>query len=86
MAGISGTDWSWAPLLFDMDNDGIKDLFIANGIKRDYINKDYLKYFEKRFKEITESGRKDKNELITSVLNKCPTEKKTTIFSGTTVI
>ena len=31
IAGIPSTDWSWGPLLFDMDNDGKKDLFIPNG-------------------------------------------------------
>ncbi|MCL6267074.1 VCBS repeat-containing protein [Flagellimonas myxillae] len=41
MAGISNTDWSWAPLLADFDNDGDKDIFISNGIKRDFRNKDY---------------------------------------------
>ena len=43
-AGISNTDWSWAPLLADYDNDGLKDLFIANGYYRDYTNRDFLKY------------------------------------------
>ena len=40
LAGISNTDWSWSTLLFDMDNDGWKDLFISNGIRRDIQNKD----------------------------------------------
>ncbi|MGB3780858.1 MAG: VCBS repeat-containing protein [Tunicatimonas sp.] len=40
LAGISDTDWSWSTLLFDMDNDGWKDLFISNGIRRDIQNKD----------------------------------------------
>ncbi|MEM0995407.1 MAG: VCBS repeat-containing protein, partial [Bacteroidota bacterium] len=38
LLGISNTDWSWAPLLFDMDNDGWQDLFITNGIKRNIRN------------------------------------------------
>ncbi|HEY8165676.1 MAG TPA: VCBS repeat-containing protein, partial [Gemmatimonadaceae bacterium] len=43
LAGIYATDWSWAPLFADLDNDGRKDLFITNGIYRrpndlDYIN------------------------------------------------
>jgi hypothetical protein len=43
LAGIEATDWSWAPLFADFDNDGWKDLFITNGIYRrpndlDYIN------------------------------------------------
>lgn len=42
-AGVEATDWSWAPLIADFDNDGFKDLFVANGIARrpndlDYIN------------------------------------------------
>jgi len=40
LAGISSTDWSWSTLLFDMDNDGWKDLFVSNGIRRDIQNKD----------------------------------------------
>lgn len=43
-AGISNTDWSWAPLFADYDNDGLKDLFITNGYYRDYTNRDFLKY------------------------------------------
>lgn len=43
-AGISKSDWSWAPLFADYDNDGFKDLFITNGYYRDYTNRDFLKY------------------------------------------
>lgn len=43
LAGISNTDWSWAPLMADFDNDGRKDIFITNGIKRDFRNKDFYK-------------------------------------------
>jgi hypothetical protein len=44
LAGISNTDWSWAPLFADFDNDGFKDLFVTNGYLRDYTNLDFLKY------------------------------------------
>ena len=44
LAGVSNTDWSWAPLLADYDNDGWKDLYITNGYVRDYTNQDFLKY------------------------------------------
>lgn len=44
MAGISNTDWSWAPLFADFDNDGWKDLFVTNGILRDMTNLDFVKY------------------------------------------
>jgi len=41
MAGISNTDWSWASLIVDLDNDGWKDIMISNGIKKDVDNNDY---------------------------------------------
>lgn len=41
LAGVSNTDWSWASLLADFDNDGNKDLFITNGFWRDYSNMDF---------------------------------------------
>lgn len=44
MAGISNTDWSWAGLLADFDNDGWKDILITNGYLRDFTNMDFLKY------------------------------------------
>ena len=47
LAGISNSDWSWAVLLNDLDNDGFKDLFITNGIKRDFRNNDFLQFKEK---------------------------------------
>jgi enediyne biosynthesis protein E4 len=44
LAGISNTDWSWAALMADFDNDGYKDLFVTNGYARDYTNMEFLKY------------------------------------------
>ncbi|HTE26951.1 VCBS repeat-containing protein [Flavitalea sp.] len=43
-SGISNTDWSWAPLFADFDNDGWKDLFVTNGFTRDFTNMDFMKY------------------------------------------
>ncbi|MFD2787080.1 VCBS repeat-containing protein [Hymenobacter rubripertinctus] len=43
LAGLSNTDWSWAPLLADYDNDGLKDLFVTNGFLHDYTNMDFVK-------------------------------------------
>ncbi len=40
-AGVSQTDWSWAPLLADFDNDGLKDLMITNGFRKDTKNNDW---------------------------------------------
>jgi hypothetical protein len=44
LSGISNTDWSWAALFGDYDNDGYKDLFVTNGYVKDYSDMDFMKY------------------------------------------
>lgn len=44
LAGLAATEWSWGALLFDMDNDGKRDVFVANGIYKDLLDRDYLAY------------------------------------------
>ncbi|WP_290795404.1 VCBS repeat-containing protein [Flavihumibacter sp. UBA7668] len=43
-AGVAATDWSWAPLWADFDNDGLKDLFVSNGIPRRLNDIDYVNF------------------------------------------
>lgn len=43
-SGVSNSDWSWASLFTDLDNDGLKDLFITNGYFKDYTNMDFLNF------------------------------------------
>jgi hypothetical protein len=45
LAGVDATGWSWCPLFFDFNNDGKKDLFVSNGLKRDLTDQDFLAYF-----------------------------------------
>ena len=66
-AGVAATDWSWSPLWFDFDNDGLKDLFISNGIPRrlndiDYIN--FLSNQELQQKLQTENANPEDLDLI----------------------
>jgi len=44
LSGIFATDWSWSPLFCDIDNDGLKDIFITNGIYRRANDLDYIKF------------------------------------------
>lgn len=44
-AGVWATDWSWGALLADFDNDGYKDIFVANGIGKDLLDQDYLNFY-----------------------------------------
>ncbi|MDW3195904.1 MAG: VCBS repeat-containing protein [Cytophagales bacterium] len=48
LSGIALTDWSWAALMTDLDNDGWKDIFITNGTRRDINNKDYFNRLDAR--------------------------------------
>jgi len=44
MTNTHATDWSWAVLLEDYDNDGLKDIFITNGIYKRPNDLDYINY------------------------------------------
>jgi hypothetical protein len=43
-SGVAATDWSWSPLWMDFDNDGLKDLFISNGIPKRMNDIDYINF------------------------------------------
>lgn len=45
LSGVSKTDWSWGALIMDLDNDGWKDIFVANGIYKDLLDRDYLDFY-----------------------------------------
>ena len=64
LAGISNTDWSWAALLADYNNDGWKDLFVTNGYYKDYTNLDFIKYMDDYVKVRGRLKREDVLELI----------------------
>ena len=44
-AGVDRTDWSWGALIFDMNSDGWNDIFVANGIYKDLLDRDYLDFY-----------------------------------------
>ena len=67
-SGVVKTDWSWAPLLADFDNDGLKDIFVTNGVDRDYTNQDA----RAKLREIMNSGESKK---LQEVLDLIPTER-----------
>ncbi len=70
ITGVSNTDWSWAPLMADFDNDGLKDIFITNGIKRDFRNKDF--YAEMQEFRRTNADALTNPKKINSLIAKTP--------------
>ncbi|MEE9362615.1 MAG: VCBS repeat-containing protein [Cellulophaga sp.] len=71
-AGISATEWSWASLIFDMDNDGLKDILISNGIYKDLLDRDYLNYManEERVRNMI----KEDDEVIMKLIDLMPSQ------------
>ena len=59
-SGVCATDWSWGALIADLDNDGYKDIFVANGIYQDLTNEDYIQYISNR--EVMKDILTDKNK------------------------
>lgn len=55
-AGISNTDWSWSALLVDLDNDGLRDIFITNGYLRDITNMDNMRHTSEVYRKAGSTG------------------------------
>jgi enediyne biosynthesis protein E4 len=82
LAGVANTDWSWAALFADYDNDGIQDLFVTNGFKRDLTDNDFAKY--KAFEEIGNAQRQGKKISFLEVIAKFSENKiPNYVFKGT---
>lgn len=66
MAGVGYTDWSWGPLFMDLNNDGWKDLFVSNGMRRSVNNNDYQRYFNQLYaqKRITPENQ---HQMVSSI-------------------
>ncbi len=60
-AGISSTDWSWAPVVQDFDNDGLRDMIITNGFPKDLTDHDFIAFRERSF------ATKTKREVLQAI-------------------
>ena len=73
LAGVEATDWSWAPLLCDLNNDGWLDLYVTNGIQRRPNDKDYLNRLTYVNSQTNQSGGDEPSDLeLISWMPKAP--------------
>ncbi len=69
-SGIAKTDWSWAGLMFDMDNDGYKDIYVTNGIIHDLTDIDFVDFFANEIIQNTVLTGEKKE--ISAIIDKMP--------------
>ncbi|WP_299605753.1 VCBS repeat-containing protein [uncultured Aquimarina sp.] len=67
-SGIASTDWSWAPLIADYNNDGDKDIYITNGYVKDITDLDFINYSENNNIFGTPNARKEKFKTLVDQL------------------
>jgi hypothetical protein len=69
-SGVAASDWSWGGLMFDMDNDGLNDLYVCNGISQDVTNQDFIDFFANDI--IQKMALTGKKEEVEEIINKMP--------------
>ncbi|MDF1503680.1 VCBS repeat-containing protein, partial [Roseisolibacter sp. H3M3-2] len=69
LAGVDRTDWSWSALIADLDLDGLKDVFVTNGLLRDVTDQDYIAFLADRetMADATKGRRVDYMKLIAAM-------------------
>ncbi len=70
LAGVEATDWSWGALIFDMDNDGMKDIFVANGIVKDLTDFDFVDFYVNNQEKV--SRYREDSVLLTKMIDAFP--------------
>ena len=70
-SGVAKTDWSWAGLIFDMDNDGYKDIYVTNGIIHDLTDIDFVDFLANDI--IRKTVLKGEKHEVSTIIDKMPT-------------
>jgi len=73
LSNVSSTDWSWGAIIMDLDNDGFKDIYAANGIFKDLLDRDYLNFYSNP--AIMRSMIQTNEKAILTIIDEIPSEK-----------
>jgi enediyne biosynthesis protein E4 len=82
LARTEATDWSWAVLLADFDNNGHNDIYVTNGLYKDLLDQDFIHFTTdpERIRNMILSGRDD---VLMSLMDEIPSEPVGNfLFSG----
>ncbi len=68
LAGVNASDWSWAALITDLNNDGYKDIYVSNGIYKDLTDQDYINFqYDEAYKNILKGAKPDFAEMVKDI-------------------
>ncbi len=76
--GVEATDWSWGALMADFDNDGLKDIFVANGIFKDLLDQDHVNFYSPQ--QITKMLKDKQEDVILTMMNAFPSDPVSNYF------
>ena len=71
-ANTCATDWSWGALITDLDNDGYKDIFVANGIYKDITDQDYIQYTASSVANIRQQILNKEKNIVKNLIDLIP--------------
>ncbi|WP_020535871.1 VCBS repeat-containing protein [Lewinella cohaerens] len=76
-SGVSSSDWSWGALMFDADNDGLRDIYVCNGVYQDVTNQDFINFFANEIiQKMALTGKKEEIEKILEEMPSTPVRNR----------
>lgn len=76
-SGVAASDWSWGALLFDADNDGLRDIYICNGIYQDVTDQDFINFFaDEIIQKMVLTGKKEEFDKVVEKMPSNPISNK----------
>jgi len=82
-SGVAASDWSWGALMFDVDNDGYRDLYICNGVYQDVTDQDFIDFFANDVvQKMALTGEKEEMQTVIERMPSNPQKNKLFINQG----